>query len=225
MWTTVMLLAIAVNFEPTRIGLLPLLLSRDRPLLQLAAYLLGSMTISLGFGFLVLFVFHRNPFGTSASNGGKAQIVVGILAILVAAAMVLKAVKARRATGPKDSDTRFDKFTQSVRNVLSKGRSPWLACLIGVGVGLPSVDYLAVLMIIATSGAAPTQQAAVLVTAGIVGSLIIIAPLIGYLVAPAKTLDAIARFGAWTRSRSQYEYAALLAFAGAMLVGIGVSHL
>ncbi len=220
-----MLLAIAVNFEPTRIGLLPLLLSRDRPLLQLAAYLLGSMTISLGFGFLVLFVFHRNPFGTSASNGGKAQIVVGILAILVAAAMVLKAVKARRATGPKDSDTRFDKFTQSVRNVLSKGRSPWLACLIGVGVGLPSVDYLAVLMIIATSGAAPTQQAAVLVTAGIVGSLIIIAPLIGYLVAPAKTLDAIARFGAWTRSRSQYEYAALLAFAGAMLVGIGVSHL
>lgn len=220
-----MLLAIAVNFEPTRIGLLPLLLSRDRPLLQLAAYLLGSMTISLGFGFLVLFVFHRNPFGTSASNGGKAQIVVGILAILVAAAMVLKAVKARRATGPKDSDTRFDKFTQSVRNVLSKGRSPWLACLIGVGVGLPSVDYLAVLMIIATSGAAPSQQAAVLVTAGIVGSLIIIAPLIGYLVAPAKTLDAIARFGAWTRSRSQYEYAALLAFAGAMLVGIGVSHL
>lgn len=220
-----MLLAIAVNFEPTRIGLLPLLLSRDRPLLQLAAYLLGSMTISLGFGFLVLFVFHRNPFGTSASNGGKAQIVVGILAILVAAAMVLKAVKARRATGPKDSDTRFDKFTQSVRNVLSKGRSPWLACLIGVGVGLPSVDYLAVLMIIATSGAAPTQQAAVLVTAGIVGSLIIIAPLIGYLVAPAKTLDAIARFGAWTRSRSQYEYAALLAFAGAMLVWIGVSHL
>lgn len=220
-----MLLAIAVNFEPTRIGLLPLLLSRDRPLLQLAAYLLGSMTISLGFGFLVLFVFHRNPFGTSASNGGKAQIVVGILAILVAAAMVLKAVKARRATGPKDSDTRFDKFTQSVRNVLSKGRSPWLACLIGVGVGLPSVDYLAVLMIIATSGAAPSQQAAVLVTAGIVGSLIIIAPLIGYLVAPAKTLDAIARFGAWTRSRSQYEYAALLAFAGAMLVWIGVSHL
>lgn len=231
-----MLLAIAVNFEPTRIGLLPLLLSRQRPLMQLAFYLVGSLTVSLGFGLLVLFVFHRNPFGNSPSTGGKAQIVVGILAIVVAATMVMRAVKARRVAAgaaaapdaPSDPDqkpTGVDRFSQSVRNILSRGHSPWLAGLIGVGVGLPSVDYLAVLMIIATSGASQTQQAAVLVTSVFVGSLVIIAPLVGYLIAPAKTLDLIARFGAWTRSRSQFEYAALLALAGFMLVGVGYSRL
>lgn len=221
-----MLLAIAVNFEPTRIGLLPLLLSRHRPLMQLAAYLVGSLIVNLGFGFLVLFVFHRNPFGASPSAGGKAQVIVGALAILAASAMAVKAFKARRKPPDADADRgRVDKFTTSVRNVLSKGRSPWLAGLIGVGVGLPSVDYLAVLMIIATSGAPPAEQAAVLVSASLTGSLIIIAPLVGYLIAPAKTLDLIGRFGTWTRSRSQIEYAALLAFAGAMLIGIGWSHL
>ena len=257
-----MLLAIAVNFEPTRIGLLPLLLARERPLMQLAAYLVGSLTISLSFGLLVLFVFHRNPFGNSPADGGRAQIIVGALAIAVAAAMAVRAVKARRkaelvraqlASAHADSDGlgsdglgsdglgsdglgsdgdpaeaqpgRVDRFSQSVRNVLGKGRSPWLAGLIGVGVGLPSVDYLAVLMIIATSGASQTQQATVLVTSVFVGSLVVIAPFIGYLINPEKTLDTIARFGAWTRSRSQIEYAALLAFAGAMLIGIGWSHL
>lgn len=221
-----MLLAIAVNFEPTRIGLLPLLLSRHRPLMQLAAYLMGSMIISLGFGFLVLFVFHRNPFGASPSTGGKAQIIVGVLAVLVASAMAAKAFRVRRNPPDPDAEpSRADKFSASVRTVLSKGRSPWLAALIGAGVGLPSVDYLAVLMIIATSGASPAEQAAVLVTTAFVGSLVIIAPLVGYLIAPAKTLDVIARFGEWTRSRSQYEYAALLAFAGAMLIVIGFSHI
>lgn len=231
-----MLLAIAVNFEPTRIGLLPLLLSRPRPLMQLAFYLVGSMTVNISFGLLVLFVFHRNPFGASPSTGGKAQIIVGVLAILVASAMTLRAVKSRRAVAgqagaaeasPSDAGKPrgADRFSQSVRNILGKGRSPWLAGLIGAGVGLPSVDYLAVLMIIATSGASHAQQAAVLVASAFVGSLVIIAPLIGYLIAPAKTLDTIARFGEWTRSRSQFEYAALLAFAGAMLIGIGWSHL
>ena len=144
-----MLLAIAVNFEPTRIGLLPLLLARDRPLAQLAAYLLGSLTISLSFGLLVLFVFHRNPFGNSPSDGGRAQIIVGALAIVVASAMAMRAVKARRnarfenaqaesatlnsATGSAESveagTGRVDRFSQSVRNVLGKGRSPWLAGL------------------------------------------------------------------------------------------------
>jgi len=240
MWTTVMLLAIAVNFEPTRIGLLPLLLARKRPLMQLAAYLVGSFTVSLGFGLLVLFVFHSNPFGASSSSGGKAQIVVGILAVLVAAALVTRSIRARRNSAAEreivhseqqliaTSDAKpraIDKFNQSVRNVLKKGDSPWLSGLIGAGVGLPSVDYLAVLLIIATSGASQIEQVAALIASSFVSSLVVIAPLIGYLIAPAKTLDAIARFGAWTRSRSQIEYAALLAFAGAMLIGIGWSHL
>lgn len=236
MWTTVLLLAIAVNFEPTRIGLVPMLLARDRPMLQLLAYLAGSLTVNLGFGLLILFVFHRNPFGTSSSNGGKAQIAVGVLALLVAAFMAGRFMLARRTKvtadltgGGQDAQNgkqrAVDRFTSTVRNILRKGRSPWFAGLVGVGVGLPSVDYLAVLIIIGTSQRSQPEQAAALLTFVLLGSLVVMIPLIGYLIAPAKTLDVIERFAAWTRSRSQIEYAGLLALIGFLLVGLGIAHL
>lgn len=232
MWTTVLVLAIAVNLEPTRIGLLPLLLSRPRPLLQLLAYLAGSMSVSFGFGLLVLFVFERNPFGDSSSNGGIAQILVGAVALTIAAAMAVRWVSKRdsaaleqRTPAEPPPPGRVDKFATTVRRVLGRSHSPWLSGLVGVGVGLPSVDYLAVLLVIGTSGAAPTEQAAALVTVILLSSLVIMVPLIGYLIAPAKTLDLIDRFGAWTRARSAVEYAGLLALIGILLIGLGWSHL
>ena len=202
MWTTVLLLALALNLEPTRIGLVPLLLSRQKPMLQLLAYFVAGTTITLGFGLLVLFVFHRNPFG-AGSNGGTPQIIVGTLALLAAAAMGVREIRLRRgrASQTENPGGAVDKFTTAVKTLLGKGRSPWFAALVGMLAGLPSVDYLAVLVVIATSKAAPAEQAAALITFTVVGSLVIIAPLIGYLVAPARTLDLVNRFGAWTRSR------------------------
>lgn len=228
---TVVLLAIAVNFEPTRIGLVPLLLSRQRPMVQLLAFLAGGLTMTLSFGILILFVFHRNPFGTSSSGGGKAQIAVGALALLIAAFMALRWWLAQRKDVPAAvrsdaAESRaVDRFTESVRNVLRKGRSPWLSALVGIGTGLPSVDYLAVLVIIGTSRTSPMEQLAALVTFVLMGSLVMMAPLIGYLIAPAKTLELIDRFAAWTKSRSQLEYAGLLALIGCVLIGLGVTHL
>lgn len=231
MWTTVLVLSIAVNLEPTRIGLLPLLLARPRPLLQLLAYLIGSVSVSLGFGLLVLFVFHRNPFGASSSSGGTAQIIVGAIALTIAAAMAVRWVSTRDSAGLEQDTSveppqpsKVDKFTTAVRRILSKGRSPWLSGLVGIGVGLPSVDYLAVLLVIGTSGAAPLEQAAALVTVIVVSSLVVMVPLIGYLVTPAKTLALIDRFGAWTQSRSTLEYAGLLALIGCLLIGLGWSR-
>lgn len=245
-----LVLAIAVNLEPTRIGLLPLLLSRRNPLLQLLAYLIGAMTVSIGFGLAVLFVFDQKYLGSGASNGGKAQIAVGLLALAVAAVMTVRGLtKRRRARVPEpvsaetrpepvqtpepahapdpgqtESTSAIDKFTIAVRRILGKGGSPLFAGLVGVGTGLPSVDYLAVLLVIATSGKSPTVQVAALLTCILVSSLVILAPLVSFLIAPAATLARIDRFSAWTRSRSTLEYAGLLALIGCLLIGLGISH-
>jgi len=45
-------------------------------------------------------------------------------------------------------------------------------------------------------------------------------PFIGLLIAPARTLDAFDRFGVWISSRSQIEYAGLLAAMGCLLIGL-----
>lgn len=236
MWTTVLLLALAVNLEPTRIGLVPLLLSRRRPILQLLAFFVCGFTTTLGFGLLVLFVFHRNPFGTAGGDGAKVQIAVGAVALLVAATMAVHALQSRRrpartvSQSPSPAETAekpsaAEKFAERVRRVLAKGGSPWIAGLVGVSTGLPSPDYLAMLVVIATAKVPPAEQAAALVVFNIIGSLVVIIPLAGYLLAPARTLDLVERFGAWTRSRSRIEYAALLALAGTLLIGLGWTHL
>ena len=50
-------------------------------------------------------------------------------------------------------------------------------------------------------------------------------PLITYLFAPERTLARIDRFAAWAKTRSQIEYGAVLAIAGAILVVVGFSRL
>ena len=73
-----------------------------------------------------------------------------------------------------------------------------------------------------TSSISPPSAA--LITCVTVSSLVILGPLVSYLLAPAKTLAAIDRFNAWTRSRSTLEYAGLLALIGCLLIGLGISH-
>ena len=244
MWTTVLVLAVAVNFEPTRIGLVPILLARPRPLAQLLAYLTGTLTVSLGFGLLILFVFQRNPFGVDMSDAGKAQVGIGIFALGMAAVLSARSLHNRRTarraglgTQPTDIGSADannvtsaaqprdpGRLTESVRTLLRRGRSPWFAGLVGVALGLPSIDYLALLIIIATSTAAPLEQASALIVFLLIGSSVVMAPLVGYLIAPARTLELLGRFGAWSRSRSLIEYAALLAVIGVLLIAVGMSR-
>jgi hypothetical protein len=233
-WTTVLLLAVALNLEPTRIGLVPLLLARPQPLRQLTAFLLGSLTVSFGFGFLVLFVLDRSPLATSSATGGKAQIIIGLLALLFAGVLAVRWHSRRRKSvtyaatanrGSPGPEGRADRFTRAVRSVLHRGRSPWFAGLVGAGVGLPSVDYLAMLVVITTSRTSRVEQSAALITFGLLGSLVVILPLIGLLTAPEKTGVLVDRFAEWTRTRSQIEYAGLLALIGVILIGLGYSNL
>lgn len=232
MWTSVLVLAIALNFEPTRFALVPMLLSRRNPVMQLLAYSVGSIVVNLIFGMLILFVFRHNPLGTDASTGGKVQLAVGVLALVIAAIMTARWQRGRNlvpveATASDEPGTTrgIDKVFVGARAILWKGGSPWFAGLLGMAVGLPSVDFMAVLVIIATSHKSPLEQTAALVTFIFVGGFVILAPLTVYLFAPAKTLQRIEQFAAWSRSRSQLEYAGLLAVAGVILIGIGWSRL
>ena len=227
MWLSVLLLGLAVNLEPTRICLVPLLLTRESPRQQLIAFLAGSMAVSLGFGLFALFLAHQIPFATSKLDGGRVKIILGTIALVIATILALLWIAGRRSEHHRRADfdgSRFvqaDRFSERFRKVLRKGRSPLVAGLIGMGVGLPSPDYVGVLTIIATSGAPPSQHAAALVAFVLTGSLVVLLPLAGFVVSPDQTLALAVRFGDWTRSRSQIEYAGLLAVVGCLLIVLG----
>ena len=223
MWVKLLLLALAINLEPVRIALVPVLLARARPALQLAAFLAGSLIVSFGSGLLILLVLHRAPFTPIPFDGRQVQTAVGVLALGLAAVLTLRWLLARRRarSGAKvmtESGLPPSRFAQHVTRTLQKARSPWIVLLIGAGTGVPSADFLAVLALISTSGWPPGEQAAALAMFCITGSLVVLTPLALLLLAPGWTVAAASGLNSFVLSRSQIEYACLLTAAGCLLI-------
>jgi len=232
MWTTILVLALALNFEPLRIGLVPVLLSREHPERQLGAYLAATTVVALSFGLFAV-TTANHALVAHSGTGAAVQIGVGVLAVLIAAGMAL-----RRAfvpvTAPANSGepalepappSRVEKNLDKVRRLLDRGQSPWVAGVVGASLGLPSVDYLAMLAVIATSGKGLPEKYAGVAVFLVLGSLVVWIPLLGCLLAPERTLDRAQRFRTWATSRSVYQYAATLCLAGLLMIGLGVKNL
>jgi hypothetical protein len=108
---------------------------------------------------------------------------------------------------------------------LAYGPSLWVAGVAGLGIALPSVDYLAVLAVIIASGAAATVQLGALLMFIVVAFGLIELPLLAYLVAPDGTRVTMAALNDWIQSRRRREVAALLGGVGAVLIAAGVAGL
>ena len=228
MWTTVLVLAIAVNFEPSRPTLVPLMLARPRPIVQLTAPYLGIFTTGMVAGLLVLFVFHRTPLGTDPVNGGRVQIAIGLFALLIAALTASNLLRRRRDAPAADGDPTqrpVEKVAEHARNVLRKGNSAWVSFLLGLGIGLPSVDYLAVLVVIGASGSSPLSQIIALLVFLVLGNSFIAIPLAAYVLAPHRTNRRMALCQIWIRNRTRRQIAAVLVAVGLIQILLGASTL
>jgi hypothetical protein len=139
------------------------------------------------------------------------QIVTGVLAVAMAALLVTGILPAPRLP------------TQARR--LANGQSLWLAAAAGLGIALPSFDYLAVLAVIVASGADAATQVGALATFIVVAFALVEVPLVAYLVTPDKTRAVMAAFNGWIRSRRRREVAALLGGAGAIMIAVGAAGL
>lgn len=231
-WITVLILAIAMNFEPSRPVWVPLMLIRPRPILQLTALFLGSFLSGLALGLVVLFVFHQTPFGSSRSNAALMQIGVGLSGLLIAAFLATNFSWPRRKSEAVSSPTNaegppgtIDKLTERAKKILRRGDSPWLSASIGLGIGAPSLEFLAALVVIASSGAGQLEEIAALLAFLVIGNALITIPLLTYLFAPQPTTRWIERFRVWLRTRGRREFAVILTVMGLIQIAIGVVRL
>jgi hypothetical protein len=215
MWITILAMAIAVSLEPFRIGMTVLLLNRPRPMLQLLTFLCGGFAMGTTVGLVVLFALRPGLLGSADFTLPKVQIVIGVLALLVAAVLATK-VLARRFERP---------YPAMRARHLPNGRSLWVAGAAGLGIALPSVDYLAALAVILASGGAPMTQVGALLMFNVVAFALVEVPLVAYLVAPDRTRALMAALHDWVRSRRRREVAALLAGVGCVLLVVGIAGL
>ena len=214
MLVTVLVMAFAVSVEPFRIGMTVLMLNRPRPALQLLAFLVGGFAMGTTVGLVVLFVFRRRLLGSTYFTLPKVQILIGFLALLVA---VVVAVPGRLGSRPA-------RLARPAQRLLS-GHSLSVAGIAGLGIALPSVDYLAALAVILASGGPALTQVAVLLMFNVVAFALVEIPLLAYLLAPKTTAMSMTALHNWIRSRRRLEVAILLAAAGCVFLAVGMAGL
>ncbi|WP_431240057.1 GAP family protein [Mycolicibacterium aichiense] len=242
MWTTVVLLGLAVSIEPARMALIALLLTRPRPARHLTVFLCTGLAMSLGAGFTVLFIFHHSFLGKNTFNPALIQIGIGVVAVLLGALLMSK-IPLRQFSRKEMAEVpagganetvleveqelapgRFKLLTTRVRAFL-KGDSSWLSGSIGAALAMPSVDYFALLALIIASKTPPAEQAAALITFLLLASWAGVIPLLSFMVAPAKTRVWVQRFNDWIRTRTRRHAGMFVTVVGVILVGVGLHGL
>jgi len=243
MWGTVLILASSVIFEPIRIGLVVLMLSRRRPLLHLLTFLCGGYTMGVGVGLAVLFTLRATPLAGHFTVP-QVQVATGLIALLIATVLannvsISKLVRRtprspRVAAAPRGNrgvavlepapPSRLEQLAARARTLMH-GDSLVVAAVSGVGAALPSANYMGALAAILASGAAATTQVQGLLTFNLVAFTMAELPLVGYLVAPSRTRAFMAALQVWLRSRSHRDVAVLIAAGGCLMLALGLSNL
>lgn len=226
---TIGVMALAVSLEPFRIGMTVMMLNRPRPMLQLLAFLSGGFAMGTAVGLAVLFVLRRVVPGSTYFTLPRVQIGIGTLALVAATALAARAMANRRPgrdPGPPPDERaaltlagpdRLTAWTTRLRNE----RSLWVAAVAGLGIALPSVDYLAALAAILASDTAVVMQVSALVMFNVIAFAFVEIPVIAYLVAPEATRAAMTALQEWIRSRRDTEVVALLTVVGGVLLTVG----
>jgi hypothetical protein len=224
MWISLLLMAVAVSLEPFRIAMTVVMINRPRPLLQLLAFLTGGFAMGIAVGVVVLFLL-RPAMGSPHFTLPRVQIVVGALLLCYAAVLAATALRGRRDDPAAcQAEKRSGPLAMRTRRLLNHG-SPWTAGVAGLGIALPSVDYLAVLALIVASGAAASTQFTALMVFNVVAFGFVELPLIAYLVAPDRTRATLTALQEWVRRRQRRDVAVLLAVVGGVLLGAGLAGL
>ncbi|OBG50345.1 MULTISPECIES: GAP family protein [unclassified Mycobacterium] len=238
MWITVLVLAGSVIFEPIRLGLVILLLSRRSPLRQLLAFLCGGFAMGVGVGLTVLFLLRTAPVVGHVSVA-QVQIASGLVALLIAVVVATRD-SARSRARPAEAPVRvgtggvalLERPAPSGRRQLAdrarvflRGDSLCVAAVSGMGAALPSANYLGSMAAILASHAAPLAQVQALVAFNLVAFTVAELPLIGYLTAPRKTRAVMAGLRNWLLSRGHRDIAVLLAFAGCFMLVLGLTSI
>ena len=224
MWIPLLAMAVAVSLEPFRIGMTVVMINRPRPGLQLLAFLLGGFTMGLAVGVVVLFLL-RPALGSAHFTLPRVQIAVGVVVLLNAALVAAGLIGGRGGDGPAGLAGRLvGPLVERARRLVG-GRSLWTAGVAGLGIALPSVDYLAALALIVASGAAAAIQFSALLVFNVVAFALVEIPLLAYLVAPERTRATMSGFYQWLRRRGRQGVAALLVAVGAVLIGVGLTGL
>lgn len=188
----------------------------------LVGYLLGGLLVSLTIGFVIVFAVHHSGASSTSQNSVSPAMDIALGLILLIAASVLRSERAERRRQRKEKEKEgVEKGPSRVERVLGKG-SARITFLVGMVLTLPGVSYLAALHELddLNYGTVPT----ILVILGFNIMLLIVLeiPLVGYMLAPERTVVAVQDFRGWLSKNGLKAGIYIAAGLGALLIVRGV---
>lgn len=216
----IFLLSLVSAANASLLAAVTVMLFLPSPKRLLLGYLAGALLASLTTGFVIVFVIHDSSATSSAENAisPAIDVVLGLLALVIA--YVLQGdhdqrLKERRRQKKRDEGKEeVEKGPSKVEQLLGRG-SARVTFALGVVLTLPGVSYLAALHDLQQLGYGPAGEVLVIIGFNVMLLLLLEIPLVGYFVAPERTVVEVQRFRAWL-SRSGRR----MAIYGA--AGIGV---
>jgi Sap, sulfolipid-1-addressing protein len=239
MWAAVLVFGLIAATDPVRLGIMALLVSRSRPMLNLLVFWIGGMAAAVSAALVALFLFreHLLPFAEFMKSVYKSpalapiQIAVGLVLLPAAALILLRARHSLPAGESGGEPTRFAKPTKrqtiasllSWRHHLEKRGSVGLAFVAGACSATPPLEYVGALTAILASGAAAGTQVTATVLFALVTFVILEIPLASHLAWPAKTRAIMLSLHNWINARRRPIFALIVGAAGLLMVSGGLS--
>ena len=229
----VFLLSLVAMVNPTLLAAVTVMLLMPNPKRLMLGYLLGAYTTSITAGLLIVFSLHGSGAErTSKHHVSPAEdIVVGLLCVAVA--WVLRTGRdqpfreRRRRKKEAKLRTRQEagKPTESLPlRMLGKG-DPKLTFVVGAMLSYPGVSYLVALDHIHKLHSGAVAGVALVLFFSLTQQLFLELPLLGYLVAPDRTHDAVSRFRAWMGRSGRTAAVIGAGVIGAWLLARGIIRL
>src|SRR6476660_7131762 len=206
----------------TLLAAVTVMLFLPNPKRLLLGYLLGGLLVSLTIGFVIVFAVHHSGATSTAQNSISPAMDIALGLILLAVAYVLRSERAeQRRERKKKEKEGVEKGPSKVERVLGRG-SARVTFLVGVVLTLPGVSYLAALHELDNLNYGTVPTILVILGFNVMLLLLLEIPLVGFVIAPERTVAEVQRFRAWL-SRSGRRMAIIgCAGIGVFLVARGV---
>jgi hypothetical protein len=185
-----LILALDSALYPTLLAAVVILLSQPRRVRLLSAYLAGGLTISVGLGLGLVFVFKSSGALHSSRSGlsWTTDLAVGGLALVLAVALATRAdarfAERRRARKPNDPSS--EKREPISQRILARGSAP-IVFLAALAINLPGASYLVALKDIAAAHHSTGGDVLLVLAFNLIMFLLAEIPLVGLIVNPTRT--------------------------------------
>ena len=218
----ILLLSLVSAANPTLLAAVTLMLFLPSPKRLLLGYLAGALLVSLSIGFVIVFVVHDSSATSAGRNAisPSLDIALGLILLLVAYVLNaghdqrLKERRSRRKQAKAGGGEPEEKGPSKVEQLLGRG-SARITFALGVILTLPGISYLAALHDLQTLGYGTVAEILVIIGFNVLLLILLIVPLVGFFVAPERTVVEVQRFRGWlTRSGRK------MAIEGAALLGV-----